>query len=40
MGEAASMRMQTFDVSTKIEPGEQLVSTNLTVTFELDQPRG
>jgi uncharacterized protein YggE len=38
MGEAAGMRMQTMDASTKIEPGEQLVSTNLTVTFELDQP--
>jgi len=26
--------------STQIEPGEQLVSTSLTVTFELDQPGG
>lgn len=39
MGEAASVRMQTTDASTRIEPGEQLVSTNLTVTFELDQPQ-
>lgn len=37
-GESAGMRMQTMDASTRIEPGEQIVSTNLTVTFELDQP--
>ena len=40
MGEAGGMRMQTMDASARIEPGEQLVSTNLTVTFELDQPQG
>jgi uncharacterized protein YggE len=28
-----------MDVSTRIEPGEQLVSTSLTVTFELEQPQ-
>jgi hypothetical protein len=28
-----------MDASTRIEPGEQLVSTSLTVTFELDQPQ-
>ena len=27
------------DASTSIEPGEQLVSTSVTVTFELDQPQ-
>jgi uncharacterized protein YggE len=27
------------NASTQIEPGEQLVSTSLTVTFELDQPQ-
>jgi uncharacterized protein YggE len=40
MGEAGSMRTQAMDAFTRIEPGEQLVSTNLTVTFELEQPRG
>ena len=32
------MRMQAANVSTQVEPGEQAVSTSLTVTFELDQP--
>ncbi len=35
-GEARGAMM---DASTRIEPGEQLVSTSLTVTFELDQPQ-
>lgn len=36
-GEARAM---SADASTRIEPGEQLVSTSLTVTFELEQPGG
>jgi uncharacterized protein YggE len=31
--------MRTMDASTNIEPGEQVVATSLTVTFELDQPQ-
>ncbi len=35
-----NMRGESFaSAQTQIEPGEQVVSTNLTVTFELDQPR-
>jgi uncharacterized protein len=33
-------RAAAMDASTQIEPGEQMVSTSLTVTFELEQPRG
>jgi uncharacterized protein YggE len=32
-------RSAAMDASTRIEPGEQLVSTSVTVTFELDQPQ-
>lgn len=32
-------RAAAMDASTRIEPGEQLVSTSVTVTFELDQPQ-
>jgi uncharacterized protein YggE len=39
MGEARAMR-QSADASTEVEPGEQVVATSLTVTFELDQPGG
>ncbi len=38
-GESAGLRMRTMDASTNIEPGEQVVATSLTVTFELDQPQ-
>ncbi len=34
-----SARGAMMDASTQIEPGEQLVSTSVTVTFELDQPQ-
>lgn len=40
MGEARAMGAQAGDASTQVEPGEQVVGTSLTVTFELDQPRG
>lgn len=40
LGEAASMRSQASNASTQVEPGEQVVGTSLTVTFELDQPGG
>lgn len=35
----ATRGMAAMDASTQIEPGEQLVATNLTVTFELEQPQ-
>lgn len=34
-----SARGAVMDAATQIEPGEQLVSTSVTVTFELDQPQ-
>lgn len=37
-GEAAAMRASSDTAATGVEPGEQVVSATLTVTFELDQP--
>jgi hypothetical protein len=37
-GEAAAMRASSDSAATALEPGEQLVTATLTVTFELDQP--
>jgi uncharacterized protein YggE len=41
MGEVAAMQMRSADgAATQVEPGEQMIATTLTVTFELDQPGG
>jgi hypothetical protein len=40
MGEAAAVRSSAGNAPTQFEPGEQMVGTSLTVTFELDQPGG
>lgn len=39
-GEAAAMRAGNDAPTTTIEPGEQIVTATVTVTFELDQPAG
>lgn len=39
-GETAAVRMQANDAPTAIEPGEQMVTATVTVTFELDPPAG
>ena len=40
MGEMRAMNARGADAATQVEPGEQMVATSLTVTFELDQPGG
>jgi hypothetical protein len=37
IGESAG-RLQASDAATQVEPGEQVIGTSLTVTFELGQP--